>query len=68
MVLMRKPKFVAKKKKAFRRRPAVKKPLVKTIKRVVKAEARRSWRLNMAGRCYSRNACITGGCFTRTIC
>ena len=40
MVLMRKPKFVAKKKKAFRRRPAVKK-LVKTIKRVVKAEARR---------------------------
>ena len=41
MVLMRKPKFVAKKKKAFRRRPAVKKPLVKTIKRVVKAEARR---------------------------
>lgn len=39
-MVMRKPKFVAK-KKAIRRRPAAKKPLVKTIKRVVKAEARK---------------------------
>lgn len=57
MALMRKPKFL-RKKKAFRRRPAAKKPLVKTIKRVVKQEQRRELETKYCASDVATNAAV----------